>query len=133
MLFDQLIPSKSMYISHIRVMLMDYIDFSTYVVNRFPYQYNDLTDVKCLYPSLVMEIDHMRMPIKTGKEKCVVLNALTAYWPSNELSQVAVIEFRSIQRAMAIEPDITQCKKLLLGLIKDKWGVRFKGKELIVC
>lgn len=133
MLFDQSFPSKSMYINNIRAMLMDSGDFSSYVVYRFPYQFNDLTDVKCLYPSLVMEIDHMRMPLNVGKEKCLVLNALTAYFPSQKESQVAVIEFKSIQHAMHIEPDITQCKKLLLDLIKDKWGVTFKGKELITC
>ena len=133
MLYDQTFTSKSMYINNIRVMLMDTEDFSVYYTQRFPYQYNDLTDLKTLYPSLVLEISHTRMPLKTCNNRCVVLNAITAYWPSKPYFQVAVVEFRSIQKPYNIEPNIDQCKRLLLDLMRDKWGVRFKGKELIVC
>lgn len=133
MLFDQIYTSKSMYISNIRMMLMESGDFAEYTIKRFPYQFNDLIDLKYLYPSLVMEIALMRMPVKTTSTKCVVLNALTAYWPNTEGSQVAVVEFRSIQKAMSIEPNFDQCKRLLLCLLRDKWGVQFKGKELVVC
>lgn len=133
MLYDALYQTTNMAITNIHAMLMTSGDYSDYLFKAFPYELNDLTSMKILYPSLVMEVWHMRMPIKTTPSRCQVLNALIALWPSQLESQVAVVEFKSIQKAYTIEPDISQCKKILLTLIKDKWGVTFKGKELIVC
>ena len=134
MLYDALYRSSNMAITSIHAMLMTSGDFAEYIIKKFPFEMNDLTDLKIIYPSLVMEVSHMRMPLKTYTARCLVLNALIAYWPGeHENSQVAVVEFRSIQKAYSIEPDIKQCKKILYGLICDKWGIRFKGKELIVC
>ena len=133
MLYDALYQTTNMAITNIHAMLMTSGDYSDYLFKAFPYELNDLTSMKILYPSLVMEVWHMRMPIKTTPSRCQVLNALIALWPSQLESQVAVVEFKSIQKAYTIEPDISQCKKILLTLIRDKWGVTFKGKELIVC
>lgn len=133
MLYDALYQTTNMAITNIHAMLMTSGDYSDYLFKAFPYELNDLTSMKILYPSLVMEVWHMRMPIKTTPSRCQVLNALIALWPCQLESQVAVVEFKSIQKAYTIEPDISQCKKILLTLIKDKWGVTFKGKELIVC
>ena len=133
MLYDQNYTSKNMAVTNIRAMLMTTGDYAEYLLKQFPFELNDLTSMQIIYPSLVMEIWHIRMPLKTTSSRCVVLNALIALWPSNLKMQVAVVEFRSIQRAMQIEPDIRQCKKILYGLICDKWGVSFKGKELVVC
>lgn len=133
MLYDAFIQTSNMAVTNIHAMLMTSGDYSEYLFKSFPFELNDLTDMKILYPSLVMEIWHIRMPIKTTPSRCQVLNALVALWPSKMESQVAVVEFKSIQKAYQIEPDISQCKKILLSLLRDKWGVRFKGKELIVC
>lgn len=133
MLYDAQYHSSDMHVSNIHAMLMTSGDYANYLITQFPYELNDLTDMKILYPSLIMEVWHVRMPIKTTSTRCMVLNALVALWPSQMESQVAVVEFKSIQKAYQIEPDITQCKKILLALIKDKWGVTFKGKELITC
>lgn len=134
MLCDYTYSSTDIHLTHIRAMLMTSGDFAEYCFRQFPFELNDLTDIKILYPSLVMEISHMRMPLKTTPSRCVVLNALIAYWPAQrDETQVAVVEFRSIQKAYCVEPNIAQCKRILLKLISDKWGVTFKGKELIVC
>lgn len=134
MLYDESFRSTDMTLTNIRAMLMTSGDFAEYLIRRFPYELNDLTDLKILYPSLIMEVSHMRMPIKTFSSRCLVLNALVAYWPGkHEESQVAVVEFRSIQKAYSVEPDIAHCKRILLNLIASHWGVTFKGKELIVC
>lgn len=132
MFLDVTFPSKTIYVSNIRAMFMDSADFAAYTVTRFPFELNNLTDIQYLYQSCV-EIYHMRMPIKASGQKCLVLNALVACWPGSPEYHVAVIEFKSIQKALNIEPNIDQCKRLLLGLMKDKWGVIFKGKELVVC
>ena len=133
MIYDALYQSTDMHVTNIHAMLMTSGDYANYLTTQFPYELNDLTDLKIIYPSLVMEVYHMRMPIKTTPSRCMVLNALIALWPNQMESEVAVVEFRSIQKAYSIEPDVTQCKKILLSLIKDKWNVSFKGKELIVC
>jgi hypothetical protein len=133
MLYDAQYHSSDMHINNIHAMLMTSEDYANYLITQFPYELNDLTAMKVLYPSLIMEVWHVRMPIKTTSTRCLVLNALVALWPSQMVSEVAVVEFRSIQKPYQIEPDITQCKKILLALIKDKWGVTFKGKELITC
>lgn len=133
MLFDQTFRSTNIHITNIRAMLMTSDEFAEYYIKRFPYQFNDLTSLKNVYPSLVMEINLTRMPLKTMKTRCTVLNSYVASWPSKLSYQVAVVEFRSIQNAFEVEPDDRQCKRILLNLIASKWGVTFKGKELVVC
>ena len=131
MLYDQITPTGNCYIPKARVMLMDRGDFAEYIFRQFPYDLNDLTDLKFIFPSLIMEIALMRMPLKTTRTRCMVLNALIAYYPNNIRLEVAVVEFKAIQKPYEVEPDISCCKRLLLDLIGQKWGVRFKGKELI--
>lgn len=134
MLYDVIYPSSGLYVSNIHAMLMTSGDFAEYLFKKFPYELNGLSGIKILYSSLIIEIWHVYMPIKTTASKCQVLNALVAFWPAkHEETDVAVVEFRSIQKAYNVEPDISQCKKILIAMLRDKWGVTFKGKELIVC
>lgn len=132
MTFDHDFQSSSMTITHIKGMVMDASEFITYQIDRFPFEVNGLVSVETLYPSLVLTIDHMRMPLKTTKSRCQVLNALVAYWPGKAMTPAAIVEFRSIQKALETDTDIRQCKRILLNILASEWGVTFKGKELIV-
>ena len=133
MLFDQTYQSSDMHITNIRAMLMTSDEFAEYYIKRFPFELDGLATLKNVYPSLIMEINLTRMALKTLPSRCSVLNAYVASWPSRPYYQVAVVEFRSLYKAFDSTPDDRQCRRILLNLIATKWGVTFKGKELVVC
>lgn len=132
MLYERSYQSKSMTITNIQGKVMTSGDYAEYLYDRFPYELNDLTSLRVIYPSLIVEIYHMRMPLKATKSRCQVLNALIALWPGKKMSDVAVVEFKSIQHAYSDEPDCKQCKRILMDILASEWNVHFKGKELIV-
>lgn len=127
---DRRVTFKALGVFGGRELVLSSEEFASYIIGEFPWELNELCRQDTLFANLYFQIDHLRHIQRVVGDRAVVHNALIATWPGKLHSQVAVVEFMSIQNRLQVEPDLRPMKKRLLSLIFETWGVFFEGKEL---